>query len=61
MDSGKVLFRDTNGWRGFVEDRIYARGFSGFSDYVGVSLCGGVRGHPERVREVVEQCLLCVW
>ena len=24
MDSGKVLFRGTNGWRQFVEDRIDA-------------------------------------
>ena len=24
MDSGKVLFRSTNGWRQFVEDRIDA-------------------------------------
>ena len=36
MGSGKVLFRGTNGWRRFVEDRIDAQGFSGFSDYVSV-------------------------
>ena len=36
MGSGKVLFRGTYGWRRFVEDRIDAQGFSGFSDYVGV-------------------------
>ena len=36
MDSGKVLFRGTNGWRRFVEDRIDAQKCSGFSDYVGV-------------------------
>ena len=34
IDSGKVLFRGTDGWRRFVEDRIDAQGFSGFSDYV---------------------------
>ena len=36
MGSEKVLFRGTNGWRRFVEDRIDAQGFSGFSDYVDV-------------------------
>ena len=49
MDSGKVLFRGTNGWRLFVEDRIGAQGFPSFSDYVGVGRfhcvaeCGGIQ------------------
>ena len=49
MGSGKVLFRGTDGWRLFVEDRIGAQAFSSFSDYVGVGRfhcvekCGGIQ------------------
>ena len=54
MGSGKELFRGTNGWKRFVEDRIDAQGFSGYSDYVGVGRfhcvaeCGGIQSGSGR-------------